>query len=164
MTFPLREGLKTEIYGRLAGQTKAAAMNIGEAAKASGVSAKMIRHYEQTALINPVGRTGSNYRVYGSTDIEILHFVKQARHLGFSIKQIATMLELWQNRSRPSDEVESLINQHLAELDSRIREMTAMKETVENLAGTLPPFSASFCMTSRCNQTFIAPESSVFPE
>ncbi|MFL9964646.1 Cu(I)-responsive transcriptional regulator [Paraburkholderia sediminicola] len=109
-------------------------MNIGEAAKASGVSAKMIRHYERTGLIKPAGRTGSNYRVFGSTDIKILRFVKQARHLGFSIRQIATMLELWQNRSRPSGEVERLINQHLAELDCRIREMTAMKETVENLA------------------------------
>ncbi|SAL62365.1 MerR family transcriptional regulator [Caballeronia choica] len=109
-------------------------MNIGEAARASRVSAKMIRHYERTGLIKPAGRTGSNYRVFSSTDIEILRFVKQARHLGFSISQIATMLALWQNRSRPSGEVERLINQHLAELDCRIREITAMKQTMENLA------------------------------
>ncbi|MFM0597236.1 MerR family transcriptional regulator [Paraburkholderia dilworthii] len=109
-------------------------MNIGEAAKASGVSPKMIRHYEQTGVIRSAGRTGSNYRVYGSTDIEILRFVKQARGFGFSIRQIAAMVELWQNRSRLRVEVDSLIDEHLAELDQRIREMKAMKETVEYLA------------------------------
>jgi MerR family transcriptional regulator, copper efflux regulator len=110
--------LKTETYGRLAGQTKAAEMNISDAAKASGVSATMIRHYEQIGLIMPAGRTtGSNCRVFGSPDTEILRFVKQARHLGFPINQIAIMLELWQNRSRPSGEVERLINRHLAELN-----------------------------------------------
>ncbi|RKE25255.1 MerR family copper efflux transcriptional regulator [Paraburkholderia sp. BL23I1N1] len=109
-------------------------MNIGEAAKASGLSAKMIRHYERTGLVRPADRTGSNYRVYRLTDVAILRFVKQARRLGFSIGQIAAMLELWQDRSRPSGEVERLINRHLAELDQRIRETKAMKETVEYLA------------------------------
>ncbi|CAB3805174.1 Cu(I)-responsive transcriptional regulator [Pararobbsia alpina] len=109
-------------------------MNIGEAAKASGMSAKMIRHYEQTGLIKPAGRTGSNYRAYGSTDIEILRFVKQTRRLGFSMKQIELLLELWQNRSRPSSEVKRLATEHIAELDRRIRETTAMKETLEYLA------------------------------
>ncbi|MFM0007682.1 Cu(I)-responsive transcriptional regulator [Paraburkholderia dipogonis] len=109
-------------------------MNIGETAKASGVSAKMIRHYEQTGLIKPAKRSRSNYRVYGSTDVEMLRFLKQARRLGFSIEQIATVLELWQNRSRPRGEVERLIGKHIEELDCRIRDTTAMKESVQNLA------------------------------
>ena len=109
-------------------------MNIGEAAKASGVSAKMIRHYEETGLIRPATRTQSNYRVYSPKDVEVLRFVKQARRLGFSMKRVALLLGLWEDCSRPSREVKRLAKEHIAELDLRLRELTEMKETLEYLA------------------------------
>ncbi|MFM0597257.1 Cu(I)-responsive transcriptional regulator [Paraburkholderia dilworthii] len=109
-------------------------MNIGEAAKASGMPAKMIRHYEEAGLIKPAARTESNYRVYSSTDVEVFRFVKQARRLGFSTNQIAALLALWHDRNRPSSEVKRLAKEHIAELNHRIRELTEMKETLEHLA------------------------------
>lgn len=110
-------------------------MNIGEAARLSSVPAKMIRYYEQVGLVRPVHRTESNYRMYGQAEVEVLRFVSRARRLGFSMKQIVLLLELWQNRSRPSSEVKRLVKEHIVvELDQRIRELTAMKETLEHLA------------------------------
>ncbi|MCX4147421.1 Cu(I)-responsive transcriptional regulator [Paraburkholderia madseniana] len=109
-------------------------MNIGEVAKASGVSAKMIRHYEEAGLIQAAMRTESNYRVYTRKDVEVLRFVKQARRLGFSMKQISALLGLWENRSRPSSEVKRLAQEHIAELDLRIRDLTEMRDTLEHLA------------------------------
>lgn len=108
-------------------------MNIGEAAQASRVSAKMIRHYEEAGLIRPAMRTQSNYRVYSPNDVEVLRSVKQARRLGFSMNQIAVLLGLWEDRSRPSSEVKRLANEHIRELDRRIRELMQMKETLEHL-------------------------------
>jgi len=108
-------------------------MNIGEAAKSSGVSAKSIRHYEQAGLIRPATRTESNYRVYTQNDIEVLRFIKQARRLGFSMKQVTVLLGLWQDRSRPSSEVKRLAKEHIDELESRISELVAMKETLADL-------------------------------
>ncbi|MDT8840185.1 Cu(I)-responsive transcriptional regulator [Paraburkholderia fungorum] len=109
-------------------------MNIGEAAKLSSVPAKMIRYYEQIGLVRSVHRTRSNYRTYGQAEVEVLRFVDRARRLGFSMKQTALLLELWQDRSRPGSEVKRLATEHIAELDQRIREMTAMKSTLEYLA------------------------------
>lgn len=108
-------------------------MNIGEAAKASGMPAKMIRHYEEAGLIRPASRTASNYRVYTSNDVEVLRFVKQARRLGFAMGQISELLALWQDRDRPSKDVKRLANEHIVELDRRIRELRLMKETLEHL-------------------------------
>ena len=108
-------------------------MNIGEAAKASGMPAKMIRHYEEAGLIRPASRTASNYRVYTMNDVEVLRFVKQARRLGFATGQICELLALWQDRDRPSREVKRLANEHIVELDRRIRELKLMKETLEHL-------------------------------
>ncbi|MGF6923154.1 Cu(I)-responsive transcriptional regulator [Paraburkholderia sp. 40] len=109
-------------------------MNIGETAKASGVSAKMIRHYEGAGLIQPATRTESNYRVYTHKDVEVLRFVRQARHLGFPMKQISVLLGLWEDRSRPSSEVKRLAKEHIVELDLRIRELTEMRDTLGHLA------------------------------
>jgi len=109
--------------------------NIGGAAQASGVSAKMIRHYEAIGLITKPARTFSNYRTYSERDIHTLRFIKQARNLGFSMKQISVLLGLWQNRERPSREVKSVALQHIQELDAKIAEMQAMKATLERLAG-----------------------------
>ncbi|MEJ7669912.1 MAG: Cu(I)-responsive transcriptional regulator [Casimicrobiaceae bacterium] len=109
-------------------------LNIGDAAKASDVSAKMIRHYEEIGLIPKAKRTPSNYRTYSQTDVHTLRFIRQARALGFSIKQIGTLLGLWRDCRRPSSKVKSLALAHIAELDAKIREMQAMKRTLETLA------------------------------
>lgn len=109
-------------------------LNIGNAAKASDVSAKMIRHYEEIGLIPKAKRTLSNYRTYSETDVHTLRFIRQSRALGFSIKQIETLLGLWRDGRRPSRKVKTLAQAHIAELDAKIREMQAIKRTLETLA------------------------------
>ncbi|EKS67511.1 MULTISPECIES: Cu(I)-responsive transcriptional regulator [Caballeronia] len=109
-------------------------MNIGEAARASGVTAKMIRYYESVGLLNPVGRTSSGYRVYGDHEVHALRFVRQARRLGFLVDDIRKLLALWQDRSRASAEVKSIALEHVAELDRRIAELTEMRDTLSHLA------------------------------
>jgi MerR family copper efflux transcriptional regulator len=108
-------------------------MNIGQAAKATGVTAKMIRHYESIGLIPKAHRTYGNYRIYGAGEIHTLQFIKRARSLGFSMKQVEALLALWQKK-RPSSEVKKLALQHVTELDERIREMEAMRSTLRKLA------------------------------
>lgn len=108
--------------------------NISEAAEATGVSAKMIRHYEKIGLIPPVERTFANYRIYSESDLHTLRFIRRARDLGFSMKQIHTLLGLWQNRARSSREVKSVALEHVRELELKIREMEAMKKALETLA------------------------------
>lgn len=108
-------------------------LNIGDAAQASGVSAKMIRHYEDIGLIKKVKRTDAGYRTYGETEIHVLRFIKQARALGFSMKQIAELLGLWQDRKRRSSKVKQLALEHIQELDAKIRDMQVMKATLEGL-------------------------------
>lgn len=109
-------------------------LNIGEAAVASGVSAKMIRHYEEIGLIPAAGRTASGYRLYGASDVHTLRFIRRARDLGFSMKEIETLLGLWKNRRRASSEVKRLAARHIDELDRRISEMREMRRTLANLA------------------------------
>lgn len=109
--------------------------NIGETARASGVSAKMIRHYEDIGLIPKAHRTESGYRRYNGNDVHTLRFIRQARNLGFSIKQIAELLGLWRNQRRSSSKVKALALAHIDELDARIRELEAMKQTLQKLAG-----------------------------
>ncbi len=109
-------------------------INIGEAAKHSGVSAKMIRHYEGIGLIPKALRTYSGYRTYSASDVHTLRFVRQARNLGFSIKQIEQLLGLWRNQRRPSSKVKTLAQEHITELDVRIGELEAMKRTLQALA------------------------------
>ena len=108
--------------------------NIGEAASLSGVSAKMIRHYETLSLLPKVGRTTSGYRQYGSKEVHTLRFVRRARALGFSMVEIAALLKLWQNRRRASADVKRIALSHVADLDRRMSEMAAMKHTLETLA------------------------------
>lgn len=108
-------------------------MNIGEAAAASGVSAKMIRHYESIGLIPAPARTGAGYRTYQLQDIQRLIFIHHARELGFSIPQIGTLLALWGNQNRASQDVKVLAIQHLTELDRKIDQLQAMKMTLEQL-------------------------------
>ncbi|WP_034379565.1 Cu(I)-responsive transcriptional regulator [Herbaspirillum sp. CF444] len=109
-------------------------MNIGDAAQASGVSAKMIRHYEDIGLVPKAARTDAGYRIYGERDVHLLRFIRQGRVLGFSMKQIADLMGLWLDQSRPSRKVKQLANEHIAELDNKIRELQAMRSTLQQLA------------------------------
>ena len=108
--------------------------NIGEASAATGVSAKMIRHYEGVGLIPKAGRTFAGYRLYATADLHRLRFIKRSRNLGFSMKQIVTLLALWSNRHRASAEVKQLAQAHAAELGERILEMQSMQRTLLDLA------------------------------
>ena len=111
----------------------AAMLNIGEAASASGVSAKMIRHYESVGLLPEAQRTQAGYRQYGNADVRTLRFIRHSRDLGFSLQEIATLVSLWQDRSRPSRQVKALARKHIEELDAKARELLAMKSALEHL-------------------------------
>jgi MerR family copper efflux transcriptional regulator len=108
-------------------------MNIGAAAAASGVSAKMLRHYEDVGLLPKARRTEAGYRQYSATDVHTLRFIRHARDLGFSVKVIGELLSLWKNRRRPSSRVKALAEAHLRELEQKLAEMHAMKATLEHL-------------------------------
>lgn len=108
--------------------------NIGEASVATGVSAKMIRHYEAAGLIPKAGRTFAGYRLYADADLHRLSFIKRSRNLGFSMKQIQTLLALWSDKHRASSEVKRLAQAHAAELGERIGEMQAMQRTLLELS------------------------------
>ena len=108
-------------------------MNIGEAAKASGVSAKMIRYYESIGLIRSAHRTESNYRIYGPDEVHVLRFIKRSRNLGFSLEETATLLGLWQDKSRASADVKRIAAGHVEELQGRISAMQEMVATLRHL-------------------------------
>ena len=109
-------------------------MNISEAALASGVSAKMIRHYEAIGLVSKPRRTSANYRVYSDSDVHVLRFVRAARDLGFGMREIGELLDLWRDRRRPSRKVKALVTEHLRDLERRIAELQAIKTTLAQLA------------------------------
>lgn len=111
-------------------------MNIGQAATASGVSAKMIRYYESIGLVRETSRTDSGYRIYGENDLHTLRFIKRARNLGFSLEQIGDLLSLWQDTGRASSDVKSIAMSHVEELNQRIVELTEMRDTLASLART----------------------------
>lgn len=109
-------------------------MQIGEASKATGVSAKMIRHYESIGLIPSADRRESNYRDYGHHDLHRLGFIRRARDLGFSIEEIRELLKLWADTSRSSKDVKRLALQHVAELQAKITLLDEMRATLKHLA------------------------------
>ena len=109
-------------------------VNIGEAARRSGVSAKMIRHYEALGLLRAVPRSDAGYRRYSDKEVHTLHFIRSARDLGFNVREIAELLKLWQNRQRSSANVKTIALAHVAELDRRMAELEAMKRTLQHLA------------------------------
>jgi len=109
-------------------------MNIGAAARASGLSAKMIRYYERIGLLPAATRRDSGYRDYSARDIDTLRFVHQARALGFTLETIGALLSLWQDRQRSSADVKALALTQVAELDARIAELIRMRDAVARLA------------------------------
>ena len=110
-----------------------APVNIGDAARVSGVSAKMARHYESLGLLRPVARTDSGYRQYGEAEVHTLRFIKRARDLGFSMEEIGELVGLWQNRRRASANVRKVAQKHADELGERIARMQEMRRTLQHL-------------------------------
>lgn len=108
-------------------------MSIGEAAAAAGVTPKMVRHYESIGMIPDVQRTDSGYRLYSPREVSMLRFIRQARALGFPVKQIDSLLALWRDDHRASREVKELAQQHLDELEQRQREIDEMRSTLSHL-------------------------------
>lgn len=119
--------------------------NIGEAAKASGVTAKMVRHYESIGLLPPARRTEAGYRLYGDDDVRMLQFIHRGRALGFSLDQIADLLALWRDKHRASADVRRLALEHIASLDRKIAELEAMKRTLATLASSCHGDARSDC-------------------
>jgi MerR family copper efflux transcriptional regulator len=109
-------------------------MNIGEAANASGVSAKTIRYYEAARLIATANRSAGGYRVYTQAEVSMLRFIKRARDLGFSIERIRRLLDLWQDKSRASRDVKRLALDHVAEITAKIAAMSTVRDAVQELA------------------------------
>jgi MerR family copper efflux transcriptional regulator len=120
-------------------------LNIGEAAKASGVSAKMIRHYESIGLIGAARRTEAGYRLYNQQDVQVLQFVHRARALGFSLEQIGDLLALWQDQHRASADVRALARRHIDELNQKIAQLESMRNTLERLAASCHGDERSAC-------------------
>lgn len=110
-------------------------MNISRAAELSGVSAKMIRHYESAGLIPAAGRNDSGYRVYTMEDVHRLAFIRRARAVGFGTTDIRQLLSLWQNRQRPARDVKRLAVGHLQQLQARIADLGAIADTLSHLIG-----------------------------
>lgn len=108
-------------------------MNIGEAAAASGISAKMIRYYEQSGLIPAVERAASGYRSYTPADVQRLQFIRRARELGFSAARINELLGLWSNPARQSADVKRLAWQHIAGLEQQIEKLQQMMDALKTL-------------------------------
>jgi MerR family copper efflux transcriptional regulator len=108
-------------------------MNIGALAKETGIAAKTIRYYESVGLIAAPPRSGGNYRIYGERDLATLRFVQRARNLGFSVKEVGDLVALWQDRQRASADVRSLATAHLGEIERKLKELEAMRASLDHL-------------------------------
>jgi MerR family transcriptional regulator, copper efflux regulator len=120
-------------------------MNIGDAAAAAGVTPKMIRHYEALGLIPEADRTDAGYRLYGEREVAMLRFIRQSRGLGFSTRQIESLLALWRDGGRQSREVKEVALQQLAELEERQREIDQMRSTLQQLVARCPGDNGAHC-------------------
>ncbi len=112
---------------------QAGPFNVGEAARLSNVSAKMVRHYEALGLLPTISRTDSGYRQYTGKEVHTLRFIRRSRDLGFSMAEIGELLKLWQNRRRSSASVKRIAAEHIAALDAKMAEMAAMRQTLQHL-------------------------------
>lgn len=121
-------------YFELADAKRDGLFNIGQAAEVSGVSAKMIRHYEEGGFIPKARRTVAGYRIYRESDVHVLRFIRRARDLGFSMQEIKALLALWNNRRRASGDVKRLAQNHVEALDAKIAELKSMRRTLVDLA------------------------------
>lgn len=120
-------------------------MQIGDAADASGISAKMIRYYEETGLIPSPKRRDSGYRIYEESDVHRLRFIKRARELGFPVERIRELLQLWNDRKRPSREVKRVALAHIADMQAQIRRMRELVGTVKQFADACEGDSRPHC-------------------
>lgn len=120
-------------------------LTIGEMAKRSGLTAKMIRHYESLGLLPPAVRSDAGYRHYQETDVQQLRFIRQARELGFSLPQIGELLNLWHDQQRPSSKVKQVAQQHITVLEQKITELTQMKSALETLVSRCHGDDSSDC-------------------
>ena len=109
-------------------------MNIGELADASGVSAKSVRYYEKIGLIPPAPRTEAGYRFYSEADMHTLQFIRRARDFGLPMERVKQLVALWKDRSRASRDVKQMAMQHVTELRTKVAELTAMADTLQELA------------------------------
>lgn len=109
-------------------------VHIGQAATLSGVSAKMVRHYESLGLLAPVGRTDSGYRLYSAADVHTLRFVKRARDLGFSMSDVGELVGLWHDKARASAQVKGIAQRHVQALRQRIEQLQAMERSLNRLS------------------------------
>lgn len=114
-------------------KTAGEGMNIGEAAARAGVTPKMVRHYESLGLLPRVQRSESGYRIYAEAEVHTLRFIRRSRDLGFSIAEIAELLELWQDRSRPSASVKRVAQRHVLALERKLEELETMRSTLQHL-------------------------------
>jgi MerR family copper efflux transcriptional regulator len=108
-------------------------LNIGEAARLSGISTRMVRHYESLGLLGDVHRSDSGYRQYSAAEVHTLRFIKRSRDMGFSMEQVAELVDLWHNRRRTSASVKRIAQSHLDELEQRIAAMQGMQRTLAHL-------------------------------
>lgn len=120
-------------------------MNIGQAARAAGLTAKMIRDYEALALIPQASRTEAGYRQYTQGDVEMLRFIRQARSMNFSIKQVEQLLALWSDTRRESRDVKAIVQAHMTELDRKMAELASMKASLEQMASRCPGDATAQC-------------------
>ena len=132
-------------------------MNIGQAAKLSGLSSKMIRHYESLGLIKPKGRSTAGYRMFNEFDLSQLKFIHKARVLGFSLEQIGQLLQLWKQEDRASINVKILVEQHIKVLNDKIESMQQMRETLAQLIKVCPASEDPDCPILKALSTASVP-------
>lgn len=138
-------------------------VSIASAASRTGVSAKMIRHYERIGLIKPAMRGANHYRQYTETDLHELCFVRRARDLGFSIADIGQLLSLWRDRTRASADVRAIAARHIAELEQKAAALVAMSRSLQHLVAACHGDERPDCPILEALDVFMGGESCCEP-